>query len=219
MISRALASLALVAVAASVAGAQAAPAPPPAPPPALAPSSYATEEVHINSRPVAGQWFNQDAGYSGPARIAISYGQPHARGRKVEGGLIRRDTVSRLGANQATTLHTDVDMTLGSVHVPHGDYTLYLLNSGNAWQLIINRQTANWGTDYDPSRDVGRTLLTLRQLAEPQESLAIYLVPAWTPGQGPASSLQGTLTIVWGMSALTTTWTVDKTQPRAGREG
>jgi hypothetical protein len=188
-------------------------------PPALAPSSFATEEVHINSWPIASRWLDQDAGYAGPARIAISYGQPHARGRKVEGGLIRRDTVSRLGANQATTLHTDVDMTLGSVHVPHGDYTLYLLNSSNGWQLIINRQTANWGTDYDQSRDVGRTMLTQRQIPEPQESLAIYLVPAWTPGRGPATSLEGTLTIVWGMTALTTTWTVDKAQPRAGREG
>jgi hypothetical protein len=192
---------------------------PPEAPPALAPSSFATEEVHINSWPIAGRWFDADAGYSGPARIAISYGQPHARGRQVEGGLIPRDTVWRLGANPATTLHTDVDMTLGSVHVPHGDYTLYLLDSNNGWQLIINRQTANWGTDYDPSRDVGRTMLTRRQLPEPQESLAIYLVPEWAAGRGPATSLQGTLSIVWGTSALSTNWVVDKTQPRSGRSG
>ncbi len=157
---------------------------------------------------------NDDAGLAGPARIAISYGQPHARGRAVEGGLIPRDTVWRLGANDATTLHTDVNLTIGSVRVPHGDYTLYLLNSANGSQLVINRQTANWGTDYDPSRDVGRTQLTRTELTEPVESLSIYLVPTWMPGQGRATSLQGTLRIVWGKTALSTNWEVEKPSGR-----
>jgi hypothetical protein len=206
-LSRSLLTVALVPLAAR---AQPAPTPAPAPRPMLAPSSFASVEVHVNSRPVGRQWFAQDASYSGPARIAIVYGQPHARGRAVEGGLIPKDKVWRLGANMATTLHTDVDLTLGALHVPRGDYTLYLLNGSDGWQLIVNRQTAQWGTEYDATRDLGRTALTRRALTEPMDSFTVYLIPAWIPGRADGgSSLHGTLSIMWGSSALSTDWQVE----------
>src|ERR1044071_8256494 len=118
------------------------------PPIRIAASSYATVEVHLNARPIGRRWYEEDAALTGPARIAISYGQPHARGRQIVGGLIPNDTVWRFGANIATTLHTDLDITLGTLDVPRGDYTLFLKHSGATWQLIVNRQTAQWGTDY-----------------------------------------------------------------------
>jgi hypothetical protein len=43
-----------------------------------------------------------------------------ARGGRIERGLIPLDTVWRFGANAATTLHTDVDMTLGDVRLEAG---------------------------------------------------------------------------------------------------
>lgn len=187
--------------------AQAAPAAPP--PPIVAPSAFALVEVHVNARAIGGRWFVVDAGLSGPSRIAITYGQPAARGRKVEGGLIPVDTVWRFGANMAATLHTDVDVTLGTLHVPKGDYSLYLLNGSNGWQLIVNRQTGQWGTDYDATRDLGRTPLTRRTLSEPMESFTVFLVPTWTPGGGDGSpGLKGTMTMMWGSSALSTDWQV-----------
>ncbi len=183
---------------------------PAAPRPMLAPSSFASVEVHVNSRPIARQWFAEDAGYSGPARIAITYGQPHARGRAVEGGLIPKDKVWRFGANMAAALHTDVDLTLGSLHVPHGDYTLYLLNGSDGWHLIVSRETAQWGTDYDASKDFGRTALTHRALAEPMDSFTVYLVPSWLPGRTEGdTSLHGKLIVMWGSSALSTDWQVE----------
>src|SRR5258708_2560348 len=71
-------------------------------------SSFATVEVHINSRPIGKRWYAEDAALQGPAKISITYGQPHARGRKVEGGLIPLDTVWRFGANEAAHLRTDL---------------------------------------------------------------------------------------------------------------
>src|SRR3989442_15793763 len=93
------------------------PAPPPPPPTPLriAASSQASVEVHLNACRSGDSWYEEDASLSGPSRIAISYGQPHARGRKVEGGLIPQDTVWRFGANSATSLHSDVDLTLGDL--------------------------------------------------------------------------------------------------------
>lgn len=183
----------------------------------MAASSYASVEVHLNARRIGGRWYEEDASLSGPSRIAIVYGQPHARGRKVEGGLVPLDTVWRFGANMATTLHTDVDMALGDLRLPQGDYSLFVLYSRSGWQLIVNRGTGRWGTDRDPARDIGRVALTSRALAEPEESLSIYLVPASArPAQGYAD-LRGVLRIKWGSTELSTPWRVDPGTPPPAR--
>ena len=176
----------------------------------IAASSYATTEVHLNARRIGTSWYEEDASLSGPSRIAITYGQPHARGRKVEGGLLPLDTVWRFGANMATTLHTDLDITLGDLKLPRGDYSLFVLYTRAGWQLIVNRGTGQWGTDYDASRDLGRVPLASRTLAEPEGSLTIYLVPdAGQPTTGYAD-LRGVLRIKWGNTELSTGWRIDQ---------
>ena len=180
---------------------------PAAPAPRMAASSFATVEVHVNSRPIGGEWYAEDAGFTGPARIAISYGQPHARGRKIIGGLIPNDTVWRFGANDATSLHSDLDLTLGSLAVPRGDYTLFLVHSGSNWDLILNSQTAIWGTDRNPAKDIGRVRLTARTLAEPEDALTVYLVPNSTDVRRQADP-SGTLRIKWGTVELAAPWKV-----------
>lgn len=177
-------------------------------PPAFAASSFATTEVHLNARRIGKEWYAEDAGLTGPSRIAIAYGQPHARGRKIEGGLVPLDTVWRFGANAATTLHTDVDLTLGTLSVPRGDYALYVLYSKSGWQLIVNAASASWGTEYDARRDVGRTALASRTRNEPEEALTVYLVPeSARPATGHAE-LRGVLRIVWGTTELSAPWSV-----------
>jgi hypothetical protein len=182
----------------------------PAPPPRrIAASSFATVEVHLNSRPIGNEWYEEDAGLTGPARIAIAYGQPHARGRKVEGGLVPLDTVWRFGSNTATALHTDLDITLGDLKIPRGDYTLFVLYTTKGWQLIVNRGTAQWGTDYDKTKDLGRVTLASRTLSEPEETLTISLVPeSARPGSGYAE-LRGIFRVKWGRTELTAPWRVD----------
>ena len=178
------------------------------PPLRVAASSFASVEVHVNARPIGGEWYEEDAALTGPARIAITYGQPHARGRTVEGGLVPRDTVWRFGANAATTLHTDVDLALGGLAVPRGDYSLQVLYSSAGWQLIVNRATGRWGSDIDPAQELGRVPLAGRALAEPEESLSIYLVPdSPRPATGYAE-LGGVLRIKWGRTELTAPWRV-----------
>jgi len=176
----------------------------------IAASSFASVEVHLNSRRIGDSWYEEDASLTGPSRIAISYGQPHARGRKVEGGLIPLDTVWRFGANAATTLHTDLDVTLGDVKLARGDYSLFILYTRTGYTLIVNRGTGQWGSDRDAAKDIGRVALASRTMAEPELSLSIYLVPeAPQPGTGYAE-LRGTLRIKWGTTELTTGWRVDQ---------
>jgi hypothetical protein len=203
MIRLAFFVIAAIVVAAGSAGAQNQQAPL-----RIAASSFATTEVHLNARRIGTQWYEEDASLTGPSRIAISYGQPHARGRRIEGGLIPLDTVWRFGANAATHLHTDVDMTLGDVRLEAGDYSLFVLYSRTGWQLIVNRRTGIWGSDYDRARDVGRIPLASRTLAEPEESLSIYLVPESARPREGYAELRGVLRIKWGRTELTTNWRV-----------
>ena len=184
---------------------------PQAPPsPRVAASSQASVEVHINARHIGNRWFAEDAGLAGPSRIAISYGQPHARGRKVEGGLIPVDTVWRFGANMATTLHNDVDLTLGDLKLPRGDYSLFILYTRTGSTLIVNRGTGQWGTDRDAGKDIGRVTLASRTLAEPEPTLSVYLVPDSPDPTTGYADLKGTLRIKWGTTEWTTTWRVDQ---------
>jgi hypothetical protein len=181
----------------------------PEPPKRIAASSFATVEVHLNSRPIGNGWYEEDAALTGPSRIAITYAQPHARGRKIIGGLIPTDTVWRFGANTATTLHTDLDITLGGFALARGDYSLYLLHAANgAWQLIVKSHKGVWGTDRNPSRDLGRVTLTAKEMKDNEESLTIYLVPDSPRPQSGYANLSGVMRVRWGTVELTAPWTV-----------
>ena len=137
-----------------------------------------------------------------PGRIAINYGQPHLRGRKLHtAGLVPLDTVWRLGANEATELSTDVDLVIGGLQVPKGKYTLFALPSAAGWKLIINKNTGQWGTNYLAEHDLGRVDLRKRALASPIEAFSMWLVPAAQPGVP-----RGELRFAWGDVELSTDW-------------
>src|ERR687896_70549 len=90
------------------------------------------------------------------AKISVTYGRPYMKGRKIAGGLVPYGQVWRTGADEATTLVTDKALMFGSTHVQPGTYTLYTLPSEKGWELIINKQTGQWGTDYDQAQDLAR---------------------------------------------------------------
>ena len=110
-------------------------------------------------------------------KVHIDYGQPSARGRAVAGGLIPTGTVWRLGANAATSLVTDVDLTIGGTKIPKGAYTMYSIATASGAQLIINKQTAQWGTTYDQAQDFARIPLTVSSLHQPVETFSSWLIP------------------------------------------
>jgi len=140
-----------------------------------------------------------------PASISIDYGQPHLRGRTLHTeNLVPLDQVWRFGANTSTTLQTGVDVTIGSLVVPAGKYSLYALPSASGWKLIINKNTGQWGTRYSAEHDLGRVDLIETALAVPTESFTVWLIPA-SPQSGKAS---GELRFAWGNRQHSTTWSV-----------
>ena len=115
--------------------------------------------------------------------ITIDYSAPSVRGRKIfgPGGVISNDPtypVWRAGANDATALTTDADLTIGNLAVPKGNYTLYIATDANPWQLIINKQTGQWGTEYDKAQDLGRVPLNITKPPAPIETYKMTLSSA-----------------------------------------
>jgi hypothetical protein len=97
----------------------------------------------------------------GGKALTIKYCAPSVRNRQIfgEGGLISKDRtypVWRAGANAATSFHTDADLVIKGLAVPKGDYTIYVLVNADLWQLIINKQTGQWGLTYNQDQDLGR---------------------------------------------------------------
>jgi hypothetical protein len=104
-------------------------------------------------------------------KIKVDYGAPSMRGRKIMGELVPYGKVWRTGANEATSFVTDADLVIGSANVPAGKYTLYTLPGDNEWQLIINKQTGQWGTVYDQAQDLIRIGVKPEKLPQAVEQL------------------------------------------------
>ncbi|HEY1337034.1 MAG TPA: DUF2911 domain-containing protein [Bryobacteraceae bacterium] len=114
--------------------------------------------------------------------IRIFYSAPSVRGRKIFGGsgaLQPDGSVWRLGADNATCLHTEAALDIGGVNVAPGDYSLYVDLDQGKWKLIVNKKTGQWGinmdgsTTDDPSQDVGRAAMTMSKPSAPVETLKI----------------------------------------------
>ena len=103
----------------------------------------------------------------GGKTIRINYSAPSVHGRKIfgPGGLLSGDPTYpawRAGANSATALHTDANLQIGALNVPKGDYTLYAwVKDPENWDLIISKQTGQWGLEYNASQDLGRVKMTM----------------------------------------------------------
>ncbi len=120
----------------------------------------------------------------GGANISVNYGRPSKRGREVFGGLVRFGTVWRTGANEATAFTTSKALRFGNATVPAGSYTLYTLpDESGKWQLIVNKQTGQWGTVYDQAQDLVRIPLTVTQTPSVTEQMSITVMPAANGGE------------------------------------
>ena len=134
-------------------------------------------------------------------KITINYSAPSMRGRKIMGGLVPYGAVWRTGANAATSLKTEGNLTINGLKVPKGEYTLYTFVDPTQWQLIVNKQTGQDGTDYDQGQDLGRVKMTMSKSAAPVEKFTITLA-----GNG---GNKGLLKLAWENTVASVPFTVD----------
>ena len=132
----------------------------------------ATSTLAQSGRPVPSPAETATVSLNGKS-VTVKYGAPSMRGRKVVGELVPYDKVWRTGANESTSFVTETNLTIGGKSVPAGTYTLYTLPGASQWLLIVNKQTGQWGTNYDQSQDIARVPMKSGKLASPQERMSI----------------------------------------------
>lgn len=86
--------------------------------------------------------------------LSLSYSKPSMKGRKIFGELVPFGKVWRTGANEATIITFEKDITVGEKPVKAGSYSLWTIPNQDSWTVILNSETGQWGTNYDASKDV-----------------------------------------------------------------
>jgi hypothetical protein len=126
----------------------------------------------------------------GRATFAVDYGRPQARGRKLLGNVIDYDRVWRTGANAATQFTTSAPITLAGLSLPAGTYTLWTVPHVGSVDLIVNRQTGQWGTEYRRAQDLGKARMQTDSTEMPVERFTISVEAS--------DARHGKLVMAWG---------------------
>ncbi len=124
--------------------------------------------------------------------ITINYGAPSVRGRKVFGGLEEFGKVWRTGANEATTLEIDKDVTVNGEALSAGKYALFTIpRDDKDWTVIFNEEAEQWGAyNYKESKDALRVMATPKMMDENQEQMVFEIAQ------------DGTVTLKWAKTAV-----------------
>jgi hypothetical protein len=141
----------------------------------LAVSGYAQDQSPRPS-PAA----NANCSFADGKTVTVVYSSPRAKGRKIYGGLVPYGKVWRAGANEATTIAIDTDVTIGGKTIPAGTYTVFTIPNEDKWTMIINKTTKNakggplWGVPYPGEEgDFARVDMKASKLGSPVENFTI----------------------------------------------
>jgi hypothetical protein len=126
----------------------------------------------------------------GNVMFTVDYSRPLLRGRTLLGNVISYDHVWRTGANAATQFTTSAPIKLVSMQIPAGTYTLWTIPHTNGVDLVVNRQTGQWGTEYNVSHNLGVARFSTETSAAAVEKFTISIVPSDTH--------HGMLVMEWG---------------------
>ena len=141
--------------------------------------------------------------------VEISYGRPIKRGRDLFGSgatygkeLTAGSGIWRAGANQTTTLTSEVPLVIGGKTLAAGtEYYLLIELKQNAWTLIVTTQTSQkkydpankadlWGSyNYKPDHDVVRVPMALATGPMSIDELTWAFTDVTAEG--------GTITLMW----------------------
>jgi hypothetical protein len=123
--------------------------------------------------------------------VAIEYGRPTLKGRDMLAEAVVGQPW-RMGADAATTMRTDANLSFGTVAVPAGEYILRATKvREGAWTLNVNKPDAE--KPRTPGEKVADIPLTASTLPASVEAFTIELT---------GSKDKGEFTMKWGTTAL-----------------
>ncbi len=131
------------------------------------------------------------------SQVSIDYGRPSLRERDPM-RILPVGMVWRLGMDQSTSLKSTTPLDWHGTVVPAGTYSLYLRRAGEKeFELLVNRQTGQWGTSYTPQENTAAIPLTYSEIDTPVEIFTIEL--SGTPEGGQVE-------VTWGRVRLKATF-------------
>lgn len=144
------------------------------------------------------QTVKQDFGLSS---VELIYSRPAMKGRKIFGDLVPFGQVWRTGANSATRIKFNEDVTLGGQALKAGEYALFTIPGETEWDIIINKGNANWGTDYKQEDDILRLKAKPVKLADAVETFTIQF--------DNVKATSADLKIMWDKTAVAVPFSTD----------
>ena len=82
-------------------------------------------------------------------KIEVSYGRPVARGRELWGRLVPWNEIWHPGADSATRVSIDHDITVEGKPLKAGEYSLWMIpREGKAWTIIFNSTAHTFHRPY-----------------------------------------------------------------------
>lgn len=106
------------------------------------------------------------------ATITINYSSPSVKGRVIWGELVPFNKVWRAGANDATTIETDKDISVEGQKLPAGKYSFFVIPNEKECVIIFNKEAKQWGAyKYKETEDQLRVTVKQKPAASNTESL------------------------------------------------
>ncbi|KAA3613351.1 MAG: DUF2911 domain-containing protein [Calditrichaeota bacterium] len=138
----------------------------------------------------------------GEKAISVDYGRP-SWGKVDRLSQAPEGFVWRMGMDKATHFTSEVDLVFGEKIIPKGTYTLFMRHiTADKWHLIVNKQTGQWGSNYDKKQDFVVIPLTMEKTEKQVEKMTIEIS---TEKKG-----HGTLSLLWGPYVISSKFLVKK---------
>lgn len=88
--------------------------------------------------------------------VNVTYSRPGVKGRTIFGDLVAYGTLWRTGANRATTIEVEGDVSIGGKEVKKGKYSVFSIPGKDEWTVIINSDATASTGKYKKENDVCR---------------------------------------------------------------
>lgn len=136
--------------------------------------------LSLSAAPARGQTipFSQRAGVTqsvGFTSIEITYGRPVARGRTLFPGVVKWGQTWNPGADSATRIAFNRDVTINGAPIAAGDYSIWLVpREQGPWTFILHHAGHVFHTPYPGDSGVALRLDVTPESGAHMETLAIY---------------------------------------------
>ena len=116
----------------------------------------------------------------GLTEIAVEYGSPAVKGRKLWGAAVPYDKLWSFGGYQAAKIRFSRDVVVADKPIPAGTYALFAIPGKTTWTLIFNRNADQLGSGRDYKMDLDVARVQIRPKAGPSRERLVFLFAGFT---------------------------------------